>query len=160
MGRDRLDKGELSAAKNAFEEALRASRDNPDALDGLVQVGNQGKQWNIMKNYGEKLARMLPGGSKQAQGLADVARAHLETNEWQPAEKFAHDALKEDPSLSGMDEIVALALAGSDKKTEALEALQKAFNAGTHDARIPLQISKILEAQNNVHDARVWLDKA
>jgi tetratricopeptide (TPR) repeat protein len=158
-GHDRLEKRDFGAARTAFEEALKASKDNLDALDGLVQIGIEQPSWNLVKNYGEKLAPKLPAGSHRARTLASVARAHLETGDFKQAERFAQEALKEDPSQSGMDEVSALALFGSSPGPEAAEALKKADASGSRDPKITLALAKLAEP-TNVHEARGWVDKA
>jgi tetratricopeptide (TPR) repeat protein len=159
-GQDKISKGDVKGARVTFEEILKTHKDHPAALEGLVQVGSSEGKWTLVKQYAPPLIGKLPKGDKRARVRLDLARAQLESGDYQTAQRTARDAESDDPSLRGVDEVAGLALLGANEKIEAFTVLKKADSDGSRDARVGLGLAKLTEEKGDVHGARVWADKA
>ncbi len=160
QGREKLERGEMRAAKEAFEEVLKTNKDSVPALEGLVQCGVASSDWRLVRQWGPQLVGKLPKGEKRGKAKLDLARAQLETGDFTSAERSAREAKDEDGGLDGTEEIVGLALLGAKQIAKAEEALKKALEAGSKDARVALGMAKICEDKNAIKEARTWADKA
>jgi tetratricopeptide (TPR) repeat protein len=160
QGRDKLEHGEVAEAKRAFDEALKASPGNLQALDGLVQCGVTASDWKTVKTYAPTLISKLLKGEKRGRARLDLARAELETSDWRGAEGSANAAREDEADLEGVDEIVGLAQLGAKELPQAEESLKKADASGTKDPRVALGLAKISEDRAQVKEARTWADKA
>ncbi len=158
-GNDKLNRGDVKAAKADFDAVLKENKDSLPALDGLVRCGVKGSDWNLVKRYGPTLNGKLQKGPQRARIRLDLARAQLETSDWSSAERSARSAQEDDESIEGVDDFVALALFGA-KDAKAEEALKKADSAGSKDPRVELGLAKLAEDKGAIKDARAWADKA
>lgn len=159
-GREKLERGEMKAARDAFEEVLKSNKDSVPALEGLVQCGASSGEWKLVRQYGPQLVSKLQKGEKRGRAKLDLARAQLETGDFSSAERSAREAKDDDGGLDGTDEVLGLALLGSKQTQKAEEVLKKALESGSKDARVALGMAKICEEKNAIREARTWADKA
>src|SRR5579883_1510567 len=160
QGHERLEKGDYNGAKTAFDEVRRLTHDGIPALDGLVQTGVASANWTLVKNWAPPLANKLEKGERRGRLRLDLARAYFETGDFRNAAQTANQALQDDSTLSGADEIAALALFEEKEKAQAEEKLKKVDEAGSKDPRVALDLAKLSEDKGNLKEAVSWINKA
>ena len=98
-GTGALARGDLVRAQVAFDRAVRADANNPDAVAGLAEVAFESARYTEALDYGRRAARLQPRGARNHVLVGDAYFKLLRYDEAQAAYKRAQALTPNDEGI-------------------------------------------------------------